>query len=253
MSKVGLAKAGSPATAKNRATVALVLIGACGVGLLAYARSAPAPAVRRQHVEDTPVAEAEDDTGHGPHAVEPDSAASRAAQLAKNELMSRLLAALAAANAQRAAQGEHAASNDVVAPSREELVAQRKAEAATLDAQLDREPVDAHWAAQVERDAANAILRLQKNVRLEAVTCRETLCRAKVTHLDPGREDEDVEGLLNMPIGFGQAFVTPNEDQSTSVYFSRAGKTLSVLQVAPGSNPPPSAESATLQGPTPAL
>jgi hypothetical protein len=252
MSKVRSAKAGSPATAKKSAIVALVLIGASGMGLIAYARSAPDPTVRRQHLEGTP--EAASDTGDRPHTVEPDSAASRAAQLAKNELMSRLLAALAVANAQRAALAEHPApSDDAVSPPRDERVAQRKAEAASLDAQLDRESVDARWAAQVERDATNAILRLQKNLRIEAVTCRETLCRARVTHLDPGREDEDVEGLLGMPIGFGQAFVTPNEDQSSSLYFSREGKTLSVLQVAPGANPPPSAESATLQAPAPTL
>jgi hypothetical protein len=69
-------------------------------------------------------------------------------------------------------------------------------------------------------------------MHLDGVICRETLCRAKVSHLDPKTHDDDVEKLLNMPMVAGQAMaVAPsNDDRSTVFYFSRRGTYLSVLQ-----------------------
>ncbi|HEX2660641.1 MAG TPA: hypothetical protein VHU40_20310, partial [Polyangia bacterium] len=76
------------------------------------------------------------------------------------------------------------------------------------------------------------IARAGSSMHLDGVICRETLCRAKVSHLDPKTHDDDVEKLLNMPMVAGQAMaVAPsNDDRSTVFYFSRRGTYLSVLQ-----------------------
>jgi|GEM_PF-5405161 len=116
--------------------------------------------------------------------------------------------------------------------SKEEAAAQQKADALTLDQQLETEEVDPVWSPKLERQTTEAIARAGSSMHLDGVTCRETLCRAKVSHLDPKTHDDDVEKLLNMPIVAGQAMaVAPsNDDRSTVFYFSRRGTYLSVLQ-----------------------
>jgi hypothetical protein len=124
--------------------------------------------------------------------------------------------------------------------SKEEAAAQQKADAFTLDQQLQTEEVDPVWSPKLERQTTEAIAGAG-SMHLDGVTCRETLCRAKVSHLDPKTRDEDVEKLLNMPMVAGQAMaVAPsNDDRSTVFYFSRRGTYLSVLQPAtPPSLPP---------------
>jgi len=119
-----------------------------------------------------------------------------------------------------------------VAPSKEELLAKQKADAHTLDAQLGSEEVDPVWAPKVERATTEALARLGGNMHLEDVTCRETLCRARVTHADPRAHDEDVERLFSMPVLAGQALaLSPTDDpRNTLLYFSRKGTALSVMQ-----------------------
>ncbi|HEY8927457.1 MAG TPA: hypothetical protein VIU64_23910 [Polyangia bacterium] len=125
--------------------------------------------------------------------------------------------------------------------SREEAAAQQKADAFTLDQQLQTEEVDPVWSPKLERQTTEAIARAGTSMHLDGVTCRETLCRAKVSHLDPKTRDEDVEKLLNMPVVAGQAMaVAPsNDDRSTVLYFSRRGTYLSVLQPATQPSLPP--------------
>jgi len=125
--------------------------------------------------------------------------------------------------------------------SKEEAAAQQKADAFTLDQQLQTEEVDPVWSPKLERQTTEAIARAGSSMHLDGVTCRETLCRAKVSHLDPKTHDEDVEKLLNMPVVAGQAMaVAPsNDDRSTVFYFSRRGTYLSVLQPASQSSLPP--------------
>lgn len=116
--------------------------------------------------------------------------------------------------------------------SKEELLAKQKADAHTLDVQLGSEEVDPVWAPKVERATTEALARLGGNMRLEEVTCRETLCRARVAHADPSAHDQDVERLFNLPVLAGQAVaLSPADDpRNTVLYFSRKGTTLSVLQ-----------------------
>ena len=125
--------------------------------------------------------------------------------------------------------------------SREEAAAQQKADAFTLDQQLQTEEVDPVWSPKLERQTTEAIARAGSSMHVDGVTCRETLCRAKVSHLDPKTRDEDVEKLLNMPVVAGQAMaVAPsNDDRSTVLYFSRRGTYLSVLQPATQPSLPP--------------
>lgn len=119
-----------------------------------------------------------------------------------------------------------------VTVSKEEILAKQKADAHTLDAQLGSEEVDPVWAPKVERATTEALARLGGSMHLDEVTCRETLCRARVTHSDPRAHDEDVERLFNMPVVAGQALtLSPADDpRNTILYFSRKGTTLSVLQ-----------------------
>jgi len=128
---------------------------------------------------------------------------------------------------------------DGPAMSKEEIAAKEKADAHTLDLQLLSEQVDPIWASKVERATAEAMVRVGSSVRLDEVSCRETLCRAKVTHLDPKTHEADLDGLLSMPVIAGQAiaFAPSNDDRSTVLFFARKGMSLSVLQ--PSMQPPP--------------
>ena len=116
--------------------------------------------------------------------------------------------------------------------SKDEILAKEKADARALDGQLGSEEVDPIWAPKIERATTEALARLGGNMHLDEVTCRETLCRARVTHADPRAHDEDVERLLNIPVLAGQALsLSPAGDpRNTILYFSRKGTTLSVLQ-----------------------
>jgi len=121
---------------------------------------------------------------------------------------------------------------DEIPMSKEEVFARQKADAHTLDAQLLSEDVDPVWSAKIERATAEAMVRIGSTMHLDEVTCRETLCRAKVTHLDPQAHEQDMDRLLTMPVIAGQALaVAPaNDDRNTVLYFSRKGTPLSVLQ-----------------------
>lgn len=120
-------------------------------------------------------------------------------------------------------------------PSKEEILARERADALTLDTELSTEEVDPFWATKFERETTEAVGRLGPHVRLDEVTCRETICRARVRHLDPGARGADVDRLLSLPVIAGQAvaYAPPENEAATVLYFSRKGTTLSVLQPPP--------------------
>ena len=116
--------------------------------------------------------------------------------------------------------------------SKEEVLARQRADAYTLEQQLLGEEVDPIWSAKVQRETTEMVTRLGPSVHLDDVTCRETLCRANLSHRDPNARDEDTDRLLSMPVIAGQAFAyaPSNDDRKTVLYFSRKGTYLSVLQ-----------------------
>lgn len=129
---------------------------------------------------------------------------------------------------------------DLEVPSTEEIVAQEQAELASLLGELNQEPVDPVWAPVTEQATARAVAAAE-SMHLEEVTCRESLCRVRVTHRDLAKREDDVEKLLGvMPWG-GQARVyAPTGDPTTVMYFSRKGMLLSALAPrVPSVLPPP--------------
>jgi hypothetical protein len=116
--------------------------------------------------------------------------------------------------------------------SKDELLARQRAEAYTLDQQLLTEEVDPVWAPKLQRQTAELVAGLGGGIHLDEVTCRETLCRAKVSHADAKAREDETERLLSMPIIAGQAlaYSPSHDDRSTVLYFSRKGTYLSVLQ-----------------------
>lgn len=124
--------------------------------------------------------------------------------------------------------------------SEAENLAMQKADAHTLDTQLASEEVDPVWAPKLERATVDSLTRTGRTMHLDEVTCRETLCRAKVTHLDPRTHDEDLNRLLDMEVLAGQALAfSPSKDgRNTVLYFSRKGMSLSVLQPSMPMPPP---------------
>lgn len=114
-------------------------------------------------------------------------------------------------------------------PSAEEIIEQEEAEAASLDGELEQEPVDPEWAPATEQVTARAVAATE-SMYIEDVTCHESLCRVRVTHRDLAQRDEDVEKLLGTIPGGGQARVyAPPGESTTVMYFSREGKQLSLL------------------------
>lgn len=115
--------------------------------------------------------------------------------------------------------------------SKEEILARQRADAFTLDAQMRSEEVDPVWAPKLERATTEFLSKVGKTMHLQEVTCRETLCRVKITQLDPKAREQDLDRILTMPVITGQAIaLTPNNEQDTVLYFSRKGTLLSVLQ-----------------------
>lgn len=126
-------------------------------------------------------------------------------------------------------------------PSPEEIAEQETKEMASLQGELNAEPVDPVWAPRMEQAAARAVAAVE-SLRVEGVECRESLCQVRVTHRDPAHRDDDVEKLLStMPDG-GQARVyAPADAPTTVMYFSRKGMLLSVLSPPTPSLPPANA------------
>ena len=183
--------------------------------------------------------------------VEADLSASPAARATRKEALALALASISSARPEEHQSPEKKAAPSEAPPasgppfdeprmSKEEVVARQKADAHTLDSQILSEEADPIWATKVERATAEAIARIGGSVHLDEVTCRETLCRAKVTHLDPSSHEADVDRLLTMPVMVAQAlaFAPSNDDRNTVLYFSRKGTSLSVLQP-PMQAPPP--------------
>jgi hypothetical protein len=176
--------------------------------------------------------------------------ASRQAQLVDQnvELRRALLAALARGSGCDDTAVEPSAppspadlveENDFVPPSPEEIAAQQKTEMASLQKELNEEPVDPVWAPRTEEAAARAVAATE-SMQLEGVECRESLCRVRVTHRDVAKREDDVEKLLAaMPVE-GQARVyAPTDETTTEMYFSRKGMRLSVLSPPVPRVPPP--------------
>jgi hypothetical protein len=217
-----------PRSTKAVPVAVMLTIAACGLCVLGYAMI-----VRDRGGASCSCVDADADCSPGRT-----SPSARAA-----ESMTAALATIAAAKSRLEIPAAQAGSPDGSAPaaeppappvviSREEALANQKADAHRLDTQLGSEEVDPVWAPKIERATTEALARLGGNMRLEEVTCRETLCRARVTHVDPRGHDQDVERLFGMPVLAGQALVlSPADDPRNSVlYFSRKGTTLSVLQ-----------------------
>jgi hypothetical protein len=125
-------------------------------------------------------------------------------------------------------------------PTKEERAVREQADVWTLDEQLRTEEVDPRWASKSEAAVTEFIGR-DPSLHLDEVTCRETLCRARVSHLDPGAHDSDMERLLAMPFIEGQAatYSENGDPRTTLVYFSRRHNPISVLQEPVVLQPPP--------------
>lgn len=179
-----------------------------------------------------------------------------ASALARRESLARSLTALAVEKTKRGSVEIEPGPSRAVAPanppsegsdelevSKEERLAKQKADAYALDTQLGSEEVDTRWGAKVERQLTEVFARLGPKLHLDDLTCRETLCRARITHLDPNARDDEVERILSLGIFPGQAtaYGSPEDPRSTVLYFSRRGTTLSVLQPPVHMALPPSA------------
>ena len=127
-------------------------------------------------------------------------------------------------------------------PTKEERAAKRKADLQSLEAQLLREEVDPRWTSKMA-DATSTTLDHYGSMHLDEMTCRETLCRARIKHLDLRSHDEDVERILGLPFIMGQSVVydDPEAPGDSTLYFSRDGTQLSALQDPIVMQPPPGA------------
>jgi len=138
-------------------------------------------------------------------------------------------------------------------PSPDEIRAQEKADLLTLQGQMDHEPVDPVWAPRTEQATERALAETG-SMHVEEVTCRETLCRVRVTHHDLAAREHDVDVLLGIPPGGGQSRVyAPADDPTTVMYFSRRGNELSVLRPAMPLLPVPPPFDGEGSGPPPAM
>lgn len=129
--------------------------------------------------------------------------------------------------------GEHQEGGEMPSPDdiveQEWTSEQQDAEAASLEGELNEEPIDPVWAPATEQATARAIA-ATGSMYLDDVTCRESLCRVRVTHRNLAARDDDVEKLLGTMPGGGQARVyAPHDEPTTVMYFSREGKQLTVL------------------------
>lgn len=197
-------------------------------------------------------------TRHAPagDAAAADEAARQRAQLAKQneELRRSLMDALARASGCDDAPAARTDSPSTVPsdlppqppppearddPTPEEIVAQEKAEVVSLQGEISQEPVDPVWGPATEQATARRVAATQ-SMHLEEVTCRESLCRVRVTHRDLAKRDDDVEKLLQTASPGGQARVyAPADEPTTVMYFSRKGMLLSVMSPRPPWVPPP--------------
>jgi hypothetical protein len=108
----------------------------------------------------------------------------------------------------------------------EESQASSAAAMARLDTQLIGEAVDPSWATRLEQAATSAAR--AAGLTLDEVTCRETLCRARLSHRDARTRDDEITSLLAAPdLATSQAyFYAPPGDSTTTIYFSRKGQPL---------------------------
>jgi hypothetical protein len=124
------------------------------------------------------------------------------------------------------------ATAEAFEPSFEERRAKEQADADTLDAQLASEEADPFWGPRTERATVDAVARLGNDLRVTEVTCRESLCRARLIHHDARLAGADMERLLSIPVIAAQAMAVapPGGAGGTLLYFSRKGMPLSVFQ-----------------------
>jgi hypothetical protein len=211
----------------------VVTLVVCVLGHFAYNRFvldrgfAPAAASRARGVDT--------------HTLRPASTPPRASGQ-NGEMVAALIRALAAASAdERREEGPPppapSAANELAAHDRDaEGPSERAARfmegnVETLEAELRDEKVDVDWAKQTEEAATRIVAKMTSGMRLEEVKCRATLCRARVTHVDPSMRGDDLMQLLGAPEMSTQMLpYAPAEDEATTViYFARQGHTLSVL------------------------
>lgn len=121
--------------------------------------------------------------------------------------------------------------NEYVRPSEEEIRANRLKQMATLEQDLEKEPVDSVWATEIEKVTEEAVAELNGNLELEEVTCRKTFCRARLIHSNPATRSNDIERLQLNPEFSTQStiYIPPDNENATVMFFSREGHTLSVF------------------------
>jgi hypothetical protein len=222
------------ASATGPVLVAIVsTVAACALVAFAYAKFFPAPKPARGRC------------------IEPASSAGAAAP--QTETLWRAFATIASTSTEEtprqplappvAELPAEATRGDVFEISPEEARAKEKADADALDTRLDSEEADPCWAAQTERATRDAVARLGNDLRVADVTCRESLCRARLIHHDARLADTDLERLLSIPVvaSQGLAFLPPDAPGTTILYFSRKGTSLHVFEapVEMGQPPPP--------------
>lgn len=217
----GMARAQS--ATKPVLTAIALTAAACAAVAFAYAKLVPGPAPKACHCVD-----AASSVDKGPQSGELVRAIAAFAKAKVEEAPAQpSVPGVVEAPAQLANDPP-----DAFEPSAEERQAKEQADADALDAQLRGEEVDPFWAPRTERATADAVARLGNDLRVAEVTCRESLCRARLIHRDARLADADLEGLLNMSVIAGEAMVIrpPGDAGGTVLYFSRKGTSLSVLQ-----------------------
>lgn len=93
-----------------------------------------------------------------------------------------------------------------------------------LEAVMDAEPADDAWAAETETLAATAVADLE-SATLISVACRNTLCRAELTHTSNTKRDLAMSELTQVPPFNTQGFVHMrlSDPPESAIYFARAG------------------------------
>jgi hypothetical protein len=203
-------------------------IAVCGLCMAAYIRFVVDPKIREMS-NRLQAADSE--------AAPPDTTASTPRRPRRGRRNAARVAALiqGLANTRDELQASSESSPEAhidVRPSDEELRADRLKKMATLEKEFEAEPVDADWAKDIEDEVMDAVALLDGDLELDDVTCHTTLCRARMTHRDPGTRHADLDRLGFVPALRTQTstFVPPDDENTTVMYFAREGHKLSILR-----------------------
>lgn len=230
-----------PGVTTKTAIVAVVsTVGACGLGLVVYQQLV----LDRDGAGTSPGNGTPGDVGERPRRLAAEGQPSSVVARSSSQ-RAALFRALVKANATYNARGEEpladegpdpadpsADEGDAAEVSEEELFAMQSSEVDRLETQLGAETADVAWATRTEQ-AMVETARLVDTVTLDEVTCRETLCRARVTHHDPSTRPTDLLRLMAGRKSGQMVSYVPDEEWTTVMYFSREGRDLPELQPPP--------------------